>query len=155
MEQDPDLLLVLVSLPTERGQGRGHKWCSDGIWWPHKNSPGEQKKCWALPTSCVVTGKILITQVPEGISWKSSFNTKKCMKVLLQRCEEERKPTENSKGTGISRKSSTSQVWMGQDGGKRLLGNGGRCRCRGKATKSNVAIEEHGNYQHHSDSDKP
>lgn len=91
---------------------------------------------------------------PGGHQFKE-FNKKKCMKVLLQRCEEDKEAHREQQRDWHQWEVFNIVDLNGTRWSKEAVENGGRCRCGGKAIKSNMAIEEYGNYQHHSCSDKP
>lgn len=85
MEGHPDLLFAAgFNCPLK---GNKEQDTSDAIMEHHgliKTIQVSKEECWALPTSCVATGKLHILQHPAGISCSfKEFNSKECMKVLF------------------------------------------------------------------------
>lgn len=82
MEQIPDLLFATGFTAHREGtQKRIAVMERSGL---IKTIQVSKKECWALPNSCVVTGKMLILQVPAGISCSlKEFNRKEHRKVHL------------------------------------------------------------------------
>lgn len=152
---DPISNLLLVLLPAVRGQRRGHQRCSDGTSRTHKNNHVSHE---ALPTSCVVTGKLhnLWVEVPAGISSSlKEFNRKVCMKVLFTKIwGGVREPTWKSDGViNISRVSLPLLDLNGTRWSK-MWQKIAVCGCRKEVTSIILAMEMHWQCQHHTSSNK-